>query len=152
MSNDKDNLENAKSHHGFSWQSLDYLDNVIDLNQELVRHPAATFYARVKGTALEEAGLSDEDVVVIDKSIEPAEGDIVLCFIDGEFVARKLTFKAPESDVTIRLPKQPVSYNVLNNKNFWLLPLNNSRKPIFVSDGNDFTLWGVITYIIKKVR
>ena len=72
-------------HAGFPSPAQDYMDKLIDLNRELVKHPEATFYGRVVGDSMIEAGVEEGDVLVIDKSLEPREGDMAVCFIDGEF-------------------------------------------------------------------
>ena len=75
-------------HAGFPSPAQDYMGESIDLNRELVRHPATTFYARAVGDSMKGCGIDDGDLLVIDKSIEPREGDIVVAFIDGEFTLK----------------------------------------------------------------
>ena len=70
-------------HAGFPSPAQDYINSFIDLNKELVRHPAATFFARVVGDSMVDADVNEGDVLVVDKSIEPKEGDMAVCFIDG---------------------------------------------------------------------
>lgn len=118
-------------HAGFPSPSQDYMTGVIDLNKELVRHPEATFYGRVVGDSMKDAGVTEGDVLVIDKSLSPEEGDMAVCFIDGEFCLKYVSWKGRE---------------------LWLLPGNSMYKPIHITEANDFTVWGVVTYIIKKVR
>lgn len=138
-------------HAGFPSPAQDYMEGVVDLNRELVKHPVATFYGRVAGDSMRDAGVDDGDVLVIDKSIEPSEGDMVVCFIDGEFALKTISFHAPGSS-SKEAKKPGVSYNILNCKDIWLLPANPKYRPIHVVEGNDFTVWGVVTYVIKKVR
>ena len=70
-------------HAGFPSPSQDYMKGVIDLNRELVRHPAATFYGRVVGDSMIEAGVREGDVLVIDKALRPSEGDLCVSCVDG---------------------------------------------------------------------
>ena len=70
---------------GFPSPAQDYMSTSIDLNRELVRHKETTFYARVSGNSLIDAGISDGDIIIIDKSLEAVNGDYVVAFIDGEF-------------------------------------------------------------------
>lgn len=144
-------------HAGFPSPAQDYMEGCIDLNRELVRHPDATFYGRVTGSSMIEAGVDEGDILVIDKSLEPCEGDMAVCFVDGEFTLKYISFKDPsENGGTVRRPlespKAPVSYNILHNKDLWLLPANPSYRPIHITEGNDFTVWGIVTYIIKKIH
>lgn len=104
---------------------------VIDLNRELVTHPAATFYGRVTGDSMADAGIGKGDVLVIDKSLEAHDGDLAVCFLDGEFVVRRIQ----QTAAGLRLLSANTEYPVTE-----------------ISEGSDFVLWGVVTYIIKKVR
>lgn len=115
---------------GFPSPAQDFLDSSIDLNQELIKNSAATFYGKVKGKSMINAGLDDGDILIIDKSLEPSNNKIAVCFIDGEFTVKRLKIE----------------------KNFiWLVAENKDYKPIKVTKENDFLIWGVVTYIIKCV-
>lgn len=116
---------------GFPSPAQDYLTDSIDLNRELIRHPATTFYARAVGDSMKDCGIDDGDLLVIDKSIEPEDGDIVVAFIDGEF--------------TLKRVKTDISGNCL-----WLMPANEEYSPIKVTEDNNFLVWGVLTYNIKR--
>ena len=118
-------------HAGFPSPATDYMTQAIDLNKELVRHPAATFYGRVVGDSMIDAGVEEGDILVIDKSLEAREGDMAVCFVDGEFTLKHLHFH--EGGVTLR-------------------PANSNYPEIEVGEGMDFTMWGVVTYVIKKIR
>lgn len=102
----------------------------IDLNRELVRHPAATFYGRVVGDSMLEAGVREGDILVIDKSLQPANGDMAVCFLDGEFALKLIDIRSD---------------------GLWLLPANSSYPPIHVGEDSSFVVWGVVTYVIHKV-
>ena len=144
MSEDKPSV-----HAGFPSPAQNYMNTFIDLNKELVRHPAATFYARVVGDSMVDAGVEEGDVLVIDKALEAQEGDMAVCFIDGEFALKFISFKEPSQKVKASKPK--ASYDILEHRKMWLLPANEKYPPIEVTESNDFTVWGVVTYIIKKV-
>ncbi|OJU39574.1 MAG: peptidase S24 [Bacteroidales bacterium 45-6] len=116
---------------GFPSPAQDFMDLAIDLNKELVRHPASTFYGRVRGDSMQGAGVYDGDILIIDKSLEPQNGDMAVCFVDGEFTIKH-----------IRIEKEVV----------WLIPANDHYKPIKVTEENDFLIWGIVTYSIKKQR
>ncbi|MBQ6254763.1 MAG: translesion error-prone DNA polymerase V autoproteolytic subunit [Bacteroidales bacterium] len=147
MSDDKPSV-----HAGFPSPAQDYMNTFIDLDKELVRHPAATFYARVVGDSMIDAGVDEGDVLVVDKSLEPREGDMAVCFIDGEFALKFISFKEPQAAGKPRKSSRPgVSYDILERKMMWLLPANEKYPPIEVTESNDFTVWGVVTYVIKKV-
>lgn len=116
---------------GFPSPAQDYLSESIDLNRELVRHPATTFYARACGDSMKDCGIDDGDLLVIDKSLEPHDGDIVVAFIDGDFTLKKVKFDD-------------------ENKCIWLVPANDEYSPIKIAEDNNFLIWGVLTYSIKR--
>ncbi len=137
---------------GFPSPAQDYMNPFIDLNKELVPHPTATFYGRVVGDSMIDAGVEEGDVLVIDKSIEAKEGDMAVCFIDGEFTLKFLSFSEPDGSVPVKSSgKVRKSYDILSHKELWLSPANDKYPAIKVTEANDFTVWGVVTYIIKKV-
>lgn len=116
---------------GFPSPAQDYVESGIDLNRELVKNPAATFFGRVKGDSMTGAGIEDGDLIVIDKSLEASEGDIAVCFLDGEFTLKRIHI---EKDV------------------LWLMPENPKYKKIRVTADQHFMVWGIVTYSIKDVR
>ena len=116
---------------GFPSPAQDYMDLSIDLNREMIRNPSSTFYGRVKGDSMQDAGVSEGDVLVIDKSLEPQDGDMAVCFLDGEFTLK-----------FIQLEKDAI----------WLIPANEAYDPIRVTVENEFLIWGIVTYTIKNNR
>lgn len=114
---------------GFPSPAQDYIDLKIDLNKELVGNPSTTFYGRVKGSSMIDAGIEDGDLLVIDKSLEPRDGDTAVCFIDGEFTLK---------------------YIRIAEDGLYLVPANPQFKPLKVTEENDFCIWGVVTYSIKN--
>lgn len=115
---------------GFPSPAEEYIEAKIDLNRELVRNPASTFYARVSGISMVDDGIDDGDLLVIDKSIEPYQGCLVVAHLDGEFTLKRIRF---ESDAA------------------WLIPANEKYKPIKITEDNEFVVWGVVRYLIKKM-
>ena len=114
---------------GFPSPADDYLESRLDLNKELISNESATFYARVKGDSMTLAGISDGDLLVIDKSKTPVNGYVVVCLIDGEFTVKRLE----------------------NHGNmYFLMPENPDFKPIEIKPENNATIWGIVTYTIKK--
>ena len=114
---------------GFPSPADDYSETRLDLNKELITNESATFYARVRGDSMTLAGISDGDLLVIDKSKTPVNGSIVVCLIDGEFTVKRLQKKSNQ---------------------FYLMPENDHYQPIKIKPENDVTIWGVVTYTIKK--
>jgi len=115
---------------GFPSPADDFKEIRISLDENLVRNKEATFYARVSGESMMGAGLDDGDLLVIDRSLEPKDGKIAVCFIDGEFTVKRLKITA----------------GVL-----CLMPANTRYKPIAVNEENTLLIWGVVTYVIKAM-
>lgn len=115
---------------GFPSPADDFMDLSLDLNRELIKNPSATFFARVKGVSMIDDGIDDGDLLVIDKSVEPFENCLAVAYVDGEFTLKRVRF---EKDCA------------------WLIPANKRYKPIKVNEDNDFMIWGVVRYIIKKI-
>lgn len=116
---------------GFPSPAQDYLESGIDLNRELVKNPSSTFFGRVSGDSMAGAGIEDGDLIVIDKSILASEGDIAVCFVDGEFTLKRIH---------------------IENDFVWLVPENPKYRRIKVTPDQNFMVWGVVTYSIKDVR
>lgn len=116
---------------GFPSPANDYIPETLDLNHEIVRHPAATFFARVHGSSMSGEGISDGDLIVVDRSLEPHNGDLAVCSIDGEFTLKRIQFET--------------------NK-VWLIPSNEEFDPILVTPDKRFEVWGVVTHTIKNNR
>lgn len=115
---------------GFPSPAADFMETTIDLNKELSENPLATFYIRVSGNSMIDAGINDKDVLVVDRSLEPQNNKIAICFIDGEFTVKRL-----------RVGKDCM----------YLLPENPNYQPIKVTEENQFVIWGIVMYVIKKV-
>ena len=118
---------------GFPSPAQDYITESIDLNKVLVRHTETTFYAKVSGDSMRDMGISDGDLVIIDRSIEAQSGDLVAAFLDKEFTLKQ--FKLDRA-----------------NRCAWLIPANPKYEPIKVTEENEFLIWGVVTSCIKQFR
>lgn len=114
---------------GFPSPAQDFMDLKLDLNEELVKNPASTFFARVRGDSMIGEGIDNGDLLVIDKSVMPFDHCLAVCFLDGEFTLKR--FHKEENCG-------------------WLIPANPKYKPIRVDLENDFMIWGVVRYVIKK--
>lgn len=115
---------------GFPSPAMDFMEQTLDVNALLIKNPQATFYARVSGDSMTNAGIQDQDLLVVDRSLEAEDGAIAVCFLDGEFTLKRL-----------RITQGAV----------WLVPENEAYPPIQVTDENQFQVWGIVTYVIKKV-
>ena len=115
---------------GFPSPAEDFREQRLSLDDELVKNKEATFYARVSGQSMIGAGLEDNDLLVIDRSLEPENNKIAVCFLDGEFTVKRL-----------RVSKEEV----------WLQPENPDYPIIKITADNDFVIWGIVTNVIKKL-
>jgi len=115
---------------GFPSPADDFKQQRISLDKELIQNKEATFFARVSGQSMVGAGLDDNDLLVVDKSLEPAHNKIAVCFIDGEFTVKRLK---------------------VEKDGIWLQPENPDYEPIKVTEENNFVIWGIVTSVIKKV-
>lgn len=118
-------------HAGFPSPAENYFENSLDLNKALIKNPSSTFFARVSGESMIDDGVNDGDLLIIDKSADPYDGCLAVCFLDGEFTLKRVNV---EKDC------------------IFLVPANKKFKPIKVDRNNDFLVWGIVTYLIKKVH
>ena len=116
---------------GFPSPADDFLELPLDLNRELVRNPASTFFVRVAGESMAGDGIGDGDLLVVDRSTGPHDGCIAICCLDGEFTVKRLK---------------------LEPDGVWLLPSNPVYKPIRATKSNDFRIWGVVRHVIKSFK
>jgi len=115
---------------GFPSPAEDFVDKKLDLNEYLIKNQPATFLVRVNGSSMINAGIYDGDILVVDRSLEPTEGKIVIGVIDGEFTVKRIIRKG---------------------KKFYLQPENEDFDPIEISEEMDFKIWGIVTYAIHKL-
>ena len=115
---------------GFPSPADDFRETRISLDEELITNKEATFFAKVNGQSMIGAGLDDNDLLVIDRSLEPENNKIAVCFLDGEFTVKRLRVRDNE---------------------VWLQPENPNYPIIKITEENDFVIWGIVTSVIKKV-
>ena len=115
---------------GFPSPADDFKEIRISLDKELVGNQESTFYARVSGNSMEGAGLLDGDLIVIDRSLNPENNKIAVCYIDGEFTVKRI--------------------KIIRNK-LYLKPENKDYKEIEIKEDNELLIWGVVTFVIKKL-
>ena len=119
---------------GFPSPAADYLQESLDFNRDLIKHPEATFYGRVDGDSMIEAGICEGDIAVIDRSVEPMNGDIVVGYINGEFTIKFLDLTHKEEGY------------------IELRPANKNYQPIRINEFDEFEVWGVVVWTIKNWR
>ena len=116
---------------GFPSPADDFTETRISLDEELITNKEATFFAKVNGQSMIGAGLDDKDLLVIDRSLEPENNRIAVCFLDGEFTVK-------------RIKKE--------NDEVYLIPENAQYKAIKVAPENELIIWGIVTYAIKQMK
>ena len=119
---------------GFPSPAEDYNHETLDFNRDLIRNPEATFYGKVEGDSMIEAGINDGDIAVIDRSLEARDGDIVVGYVNEEFTIKYL-------DLTHR-----------KDGYIELRPANKYFNPIRIDEDDDFEVWGVVIWTIKNWR
>lgn len=115
---------------GFPSPAQDYIEQTLDLNELCIKHPAATFFVRVEGDSMINAGIFPNDILVVDRSIQAVQGDIVVASLYGDFTVKELVLGA----------------------NPYLLPHNPAYPPIDIPEGGDLEIFGVVTNVIRNLR
>ena len=115
---------------GFPSPADDYLEGALDLNERLIREPAATFFARAKGDSMIGAGIHDGDLLVVDRSMEAKDGRVVIAAVNGELTVKRLARKKDKA---------------------WLEPENPAYSPIYLNEEDDVRIWGVVTNVIHPL-
>ena len=115
---------------GFPSPADDFKEVRISLDRELVKNQEATFYARVSGDSMTGAGLDDGDLILIDRSLNAENGKIAICLVDREFTVKRIK---KEKD------------------RIYLMPENKKYQPIELKEENELIIWGIVTYVIKKI-
>lgn len=116
---------------GFPSPIQDYITERIDLNFELIKHPTATYYGKVKGDSMVGDGIEDGDIIVIDRAVEPVDGDLAVCNVEGELTLKRIKYEQDR---------------------IWLVASNELFEPILITPDRRFSVWGVVTYTVKSVR
>ena len=119
---------------GFPSPADDYQNDSLDFNRDLIRHPEATFYGKGEGDSMIEAGICNGDIAVIDRSLEPRHGDVVVGYINREFTIKYLDLTHKEDGY------------------IELRPANKLFKPIRINENDEFEVWGVVVWTIKNWR
>lgn len=116
---------------GFPSVNEDVVGERVSLDDTLIKNKNSTFYAKVNGQSMINAGLNHDDLLVIDRSLEPADKKIAVCYIDGEFTVKRLR---------------------VSNNEVWLQPENPDYPIINITEDNNFVIWGIVTNVIKKYK
>lgn len=115
---------------GFPSPADDYVEASLDLNEHLVQHEASTFFLRVAGGSMRKAGIHDGDLLVVDRSVEPEDGSVVVAALDGDLTVKRYR----------RHDGQP-----------YLVPESASHDPIPIREGQELVVWGVVQHVIHEV-
>lgn len=116
---------------GFPSPADDFLETSLDLNEHLVQHPSATFFVRVNGDSMIGVGIHHNDILVVDKSLSPKHGSIVIAVLNGELTVKTLEYR--------------------NNDPF-LVPANPSYPITSITSEMEFSIWGVVTSVIHQFK
>jgi len=115
---------------GFPSPADDYLDGKLDLNEHLIKHPASTFFVKVKGDSMVGAGINSGDILIVDRSLEPKDKRIVVAVVNGDFTVKRISKKGDKLS---------------------LIAENQKYLPIEIKDNMDFEVWGVVIHVIHSV-
>lgn len=115
---------------GFPSPADDYQEKKLDLNEYLIRRPASTFFVKVKGDSMHGASIHDGDLLIVDRSVSAADNKIVIGVVNGEFTVKRIRKRGAK---------------------IFLLPENPEFSPIELKEGMDFSIWGVVMYVIHRV-
>ncbi len=115
---------------GFPSPADDFIENTLDLDEFLIEHPQATFFVKVSGDSMINAGIHSRDILIVDRSLQAYNGSIVVAVIDGEFTVKR--------------------YKKIGNT-VYLLPENPNYKVIKIPENSDFLIWGVVKHVIHSV-
>ncbi|MBC8349581.1 MAG: translesion error-prone DNA polymerase V autoproteolytic subunit [Verrucomicrobia bacterium] len=115
---------------GFPSPADDYVESALDLNEHLVREPAATFFVRAQGESMIGAGIHDGDLLVVDRSVEATDGKVVIASINGELTVKRY---------------------VRRNGKVWLAPENPAYRALILNEEDDVRLWGVVKNVIHPL-
>uniref|UniRef100_UPI0040261764 LexA family protein n=1 Tax=Prevotella sp. TaxID=59823 RepID=UPI0040261764 len=117
---------------GFPSPADDYLRDSLDFNRDLIKNPEATFYGRVSGDSMRDAGINEGDIAVIDRSLQPTDGDVIVAYVNEEFTIKYLDLTHKEEGY------------------IELRPANPNYSPIRIDSTDNFRVWGVVVWTIKQ--
>jgi len=123
-------LFSSKVSAGFASPADDHLERVVDLNELLIKHPVATFFLRVEGSSMIGAGIHENDLLVVDRSVDAKHGSVVIASVNGQLTVKRLSYEHGE---------------------VCLQPENDEYKPIYISEADDFVIWGCVTNVIHAL-
>jgi len=126
----RQSLFEAKVSAGFPSPAADYEEDKLDLNRYLIKNPAATFFVRVTGDSMMGAGIHSDDLLVVDRSLEPKDKSVVIAVIDGELTVKRIR---------------------IGNKKITLEPENENYSVQQITEDTDFQVWGVVTNVIHAL-
>ena len=115
---------------GFPSPAQDYIEKSIDLNEQLISHPVATFFVRVEGDSMIGAGIFPDDVLIVDRAMNAVDGNVIVAVLNSELTVKRLK---------------------ITDKYWSLLPENPAYPEMIISEDTDFMVWGVVTYCIHKL-
>ncbi|MFX8119297.1 translesion error-prone DNA polymerase V autoproteolytic subunit [Acinetobacter baumannii] len=116
---------------GFPSPAQDYVDKALDMNEHLIKNETATFIVKVASLSMLNAGIDIDDELIVDRSLDAKHGDIIIALIDNEFTVKRL---------------------MIDEKGQWLKAENPEYKNIYLQEGQELIIWGVVTHIIKMTR
>ena len=120
----------SKVSAGFPSPAQDYVEQTLDLNELCIKRPAATFFVRVDGDSMIDAGIFSNDILIVDRSVKPAHGDVVVAQVNGEFTVKELCLR-------------PI---------LMLVPRNKSFEPISFADESELQIFGVVTNVLRQMN
>ena len=123
-------LYSCKISAGFPSPADDHLEKNLDLNNYLIKHPAATFFVRVNGDSMINAGIHDNDILIVDRSLKPSHGKIVIAVVDSQMTVKRLYKKSGK---------------------LVLIPENKNFKPIEITENMSVEIWGVVVTAIHSL-
>jgi DNA polymerase V len=123
-------LYGSKVPAGFPSPADDHLETTIDLNRQFIRHPAATFFVRVQGDSMIGAGIHNNDVLVVDRSLEAKSGAIVIAVVNNELTVKRL---------------------ILDGEHVCLMPENPHYEALHITEGMELHIWGVAVHVIHSL-
>ena len=116
---------------GFPTPARDYFENMLDLNELMIEHPSATYFIKADGYSMMDANILPGDILVVDRALDALNNKIVIAVLDGDIIVKRLKIK---------------------NNNYWLYPENDEFTPIKIESWMNFSIWGVVTWIIHEAR
>jgi DNA polymerase V len=123
-------LLQARISAGYPSSAENYLEKSLDLNELLIKHPAATFFVRVKGESMINAGIHSQDILVVDRALSVSHNKIVVARVQDELTVKRI---------------------VMHESKLFLMPDNEAYKPLEITAETDFEIWGIVTYVIHQV-